>query len=131
MMDAKSMYSDGFHPVYIGRDRSNTQRARHYTRSQRPPKYYFIDFGISSYFPPGCDPLVVGRDGRDSEVPELSDTVPYNPFKTDVFIIGNLLKRDFAFVSCTLRVVSSVLNPFLEEILKRKVSVSSHRDLDK
>lgn len=99
MMDARSMYPNGFHPVYKWRDLSATETATHYTRSECPPRYYFTDFGMSSYFPPDCDPLVVGCEGRDFEVPELSKTVPYNPFKTDIFIIGNLLKKEFFYVS--------------------------------
>ena len=41
----------------------------------------------------------MGLDGRDGEVPELSATVPYDPFKTDMFIIGNLFKHKFFLVS--------------------------------
>ncbi|KAJ3474984.1 hypothetical protein NLI96_g12133 [Meripilus lineatus] len=95
MMDAKSMYPEGFHPLNKWCDRSGIETAAHYTRSERPPRYYFTDFGISSYFPPDCEPLVVGSEGRDFQVPELSKTVPYNPFKTDIFIIGNLFKNEF------------------------------------
>lgn len=59
-----------------------------------PVKYYFIDFGISTRFSPDEHPrLVVGRQGLDDKVPELSDTVPYDPFKTNIFIIGNLLRQ--------------------------------------
>ncbi|KAJ3476120.1 hypothetical protein NLI96_g11382 [Meripilus lineatus] len=95
MMNAKSMYPDGFHPVHDTHDLSRSFFVPHYTRSERRPKYYFIDFGISSYFPTDDDTLVVGLDGRDNEVPELSSTIPYNPYKTDIFIIGNLLKKEF------------------------------------
>ncbi|KAJ3473918.1 hypothetical protein NLI96_g12754 [Meripilus lineatus] len=97
MMDAGSMFPNGFHPVHKWCDRSGIETATYHTRSEHPPRYYFTDFGISSYFPPDSNPLVVGRDGRDSEVPELSWTVPYNPFKTDIFIIGNLFKNEFFY----------------------------------
>jgi len=39
--------------------------------------------------------LVLGLAGRDREVPELSDEVPYDPFKVDIFTIGNVLRREF------------------------------------
>jgi len=59
-------------------------------------QYYYIDYGISVHFPTTTEPkLIVGDDGRDQEVPELSETVPYDPFEVDVFIIGNLLRRYF------------------------------------
>ena len=60
-----------------------------------PVRYFFIDFGISVRVPTGADPKqtvgVIALD-RDS-VPELSDTVPYDPFKVDVFLVGNLVKK--------------------------------------
>lgn len=58
-------------------------------------RYYYVDFGMSTRFLPGEPRLVTGQLGRDREAPELSDTVPYDPFKVDVFIIGNLLRQEF------------------------------------
>lgn len=59
-------------------------------------KYYFVDYGISSYFPPGSQyQPVLGTRGRDQDVPELSDDVPYDPFKVDIFTIGNVLRREY------------------------------------
>jgi hypothetical protein len=56
--------------------------------------------GISSYFPTESEPhLVFGRDGRDQDVPELSDDVSYDPFKVDIFTIGNVLRCEFCNVS--------------------------------
>ncbi|KAI0722005.1 hypothetical protein C8T65DRAFT_724342 [Cerioporus squamosus] len=53
--------------------------------------YYFIDFGISSHFEPDdTNRLVTGTKGLDEDVPELSADVPYDPFKVDIFILGNL-----------------------------------------
>lgn len=60
-------------------------------RCQGRARYYYIDFGISSHFPAGTEGprLVVGDIGRDQTVPELSDTEPYDPFKLDVYVLGN------------------------------------------
>jgi len=59
-------------------------------------KYYYVDFGLSTHFPPDAESrVVVGVAGRDQEVPELSEDVPYDPFKVDVFIIGNMLRNEF------------------------------------
>ncbi|KAI0261680.1 hypothetical protein BC834DRAFT_829955, partial [Gloeopeniophorella convolvens] len=56
-------------------------------------EYYFVDYGISSYFPPESQHrLVLGRDGRDQDVSELSDEVPYDSFKVDIFTMGNNLR---------------------------------------
>lgn len=94
MMDAAVMFPKGFHPMHelTLPDISGFAPVLH--RIDVPVKYYFIDFGISTRFAPDQNPrLVLGTLGLDDEVPELSDTVPYDPFKTDVFIIGNLLRQ--------------------------------------
>ncbi|GBE79198.1 hypothetical protein SCP_0203950 [Sparassis crispa] len=96
MMDVSAMYPEGFHPVndLFLPDGLTPLPSR--SRTDVPIKYYFIDFGISVVIPPEVYPkLVLGDEGRDQEVPELSLTVPYDPFKTDVFIIGNALQHCF------------------------------------
>ena len=41
-------------------------------------------------------PLVTARTiGWDRDPPELSATNPYDPFKLDIFIFGNMFKREF------------------------------------
>ena len=96
MMDADAMYPEGWHPIrlYFKPDRSG--HAEHTSRTAAKVKYYFIDFGISVYIPENLRPkLVTGIDGRDRDPPELSKEEPYDPFKLDVFIIGNMLRREF------------------------------------
>ncbi|EPS92684.1 hypothetical protein FOMPIDRAFT_1137462, partial [Fomitopsis schrenkii] len=95
-MDASTMYPYGFHPVCSSSLPDGRTVAWPRRRTSVPVRYYFIDYGLSTYFPPGTYPtLVVGEDGRDQEVPELSDDVPYDPFKVDIYIIGNLFRRMF------------------------------------
>ncbi|KAK6971552.1 kinase domain-containing protein [Favolaschia claudopus] len=54
-----------------------------------PVKYYYIDFGLSMYFPEGKDKaLTTGTLRTFKTIPELSLTVPYNPFKVDIFQLG-------------------------------------------
>ena len=62
-------------------------------------RYYYIDFGLSVQFPPGAPTVTVGDVGRDTEVPELSATVPYDAFKVDIFALGNLFYKEFYQVS--------------------------------
>ena len=65
-------------------------------RSQAGANYCFIDFRMSSYFPADApSKLVTGKLGRDREVPELSDGVPYDPFLVDIFSIGNVFRTEF------------------------------------
>ncbi|PPQ81709.1 hypothetical protein CVT25_013439 [Psilocybe cyanescens] len=53
-------------------------------------KYYTIDYEMSDYFPPNT--LCVGFYGQEKDVPELSDTVPYDPFKLDIFQLGTVVQ---------------------------------------
>jgi len=99
MMDADAMYPEGFHPVRMELKPDCSDDAKYIPRSAVAIKYYFIDFGISVYIPENLrSKLVTGLLGRDRDPPELSDRTPYDPFKLDVFIIGNMLKREFYMV---------------------------------
>ena len=98
-MDPKTMYPEGFHPVQTAYKRDYSGIAYHIPRSAIGVKYYYADFGISKHFQDAGSPRVTtGISGRDRDPPELSNTVPYDPFKLDVFIIGNMLKREFCDV---------------------------------
>ncbi len=87
MMGADALYPRGFHPVHLGSLPDGFTPAPCLPRSAAPVRYYFVDYGISSYFDPNGqeDRKVVGVHGVDQEVPELSLTVPYDPFKVDIF----------------------------------------------
>ncbi|KAH9834123.1 kinase-like domain-containing protein [Rhodofomes roseus] len=96
MMDATPLFPDGFHPLRNTLKPDGKTAAWPNSRSHFPVKYYFIDFGISVQIPPDVQPkLAVGGDGRDQAPPELSDDVPYDPFKLDVFILGNVFRKNF------------------------------------
>ena len=112
MMDATSLYPDGFHPI---RTNSLPERITHaatlLSRNDVPVTYYYVDFGISTWLKPeDTDRLVVGSDGLDQDVPELSDDVPYDPFKVDIFVLGNFFRENFTQVSTTFRPQDSVNN---------------------
>ncbi|KAI0693498.1 kinase-like domain-containing protein [Cytidiella melzeri] len=96
MMDGASLYPKGFHPVLSNFLPDARTKAKPYARftAPQPVKYYFVDFGISESFAVDqTSRLVVGTDGLDADVPELSDSKPYDPFKVDIFILGNFFKQ--------------------------------------
>ena len=95
LMDATNMYPLGFHPVRTSSLADGRTFAPMISRLEAGVKYYFVDYGISSYFPAGSkrEP-VLGIAGRDQDVPELSDNVPYDPFKVDIFSIGNVIRGE-------------------------------------
>ena len=95
-MDGSAMYPRGFHPVNTSCLPDGRTMAWPRRRSAVPVRYYFVDYSLSTYFPPGTSPrLVIGEGGRDQEVPELSNDVPYDPFKADIYLVGNLFRRMF------------------------------------
>ena len=97
MFDPKDMFPNGYHPQRIEKTRDFKGKARHYTRTQRPPKYYLIDFGISrKYDPADGPPLEDPIYGGDKSVPEFKGRAdPCDPFPTDIYYAGNFIRRDF------------------------------------
>ena len=102
MVDARPLYPEGHHPVRTDHTPDGVYPISPLSRTDRPVRYYYIDFGLSTQFPEGTSPLVVGDVGRDNEVPELSEDVPYDAFKVDVYALGNLFFKEFYQV-CFLR----------------------------
>ena len=96
MMDATNLYIDPFHPVDEQMKRDFSGFARFKTRTERPPKYYLIDFGLSRRYNSIVNALDLPVWGGDKQVPEFVEyDRPHNPFPTDVFYIGNAIKKDF------------------------------------
>jgi hypothetical protein len=94
MFGASKMYPNGFHPVKINRNRNFKGTARAYTRIQRPPVYYLIDFGLSHQYTSRDATDVPLRCG-DMSAPEHRSNSRCNPFQTDIYYIGNLVRREF------------------------------------
>jgi hypothetical protein len=103
MLDPSRMYPRSFHPVDIERSKDYQGKAKKYTRTWRPPRYFLIDFGLSRlYDPANGPPLDDPLRGGDKSAPEHQDlTMPCNPFPTDVYYLGNLVREDYVQV-CTL-----------------------------
>ncbi|KAL4244332.1 hypothetical protein ABKN59_010147 [Abortiporus biennis] len=97
MLDPKSMYPNLFHPAAVNWDIKATSRAKYHSRTSRPPKYYFIDFGISERFnPDNGPPRTLAIRGGDPTAPELQNPMgPVDPFPTDVYYLGNMIRYDF------------------------------------
>jgi hypothetical protein len=100
LMDPGAMYPEGFHPARTQYKRDYSGIAYYLPRSAVGVKYYFADFGTSVHVDLHSSPpyLATGIDCRDRDPPELSDTIPYDPFKLDIFIIGNMLRQEFCDV---------------------------------
>ena len=109
MMDPHPMFPQMFHPVepWMSLDFERLVKA-HGTRTARPVKYYYIDYGLSRrYDPEETNPLEVPILGADISVPEFQtdQITPRNPFHTDIYYLGNMIRTDF------LKVRSLVCKP--------------------
>lgn len=98
-MDALVLYPHGFHPIRVRFLPNLSDFAKPRPRISAPVRYYYVDFGISVHIPPEVQPKrALGGYGQDQEVPELSFTEPYDPFKVDVFILGNVFRKEICAV---------------------------------
>lgn len=97
MMDPKPLFPEMFHPRVIDWSRDLQRPAKHFARTTHPTKYYFIDFGLSrKYDPDGGPPREPPIYGGDKSVPEFRRSPePCDPFPTDIYYIGNLIREDF------------------------------------
>jgi len=136
MMDAKDLYVEPYHPVKPHMKRDFSGYVSHYTRTRQPPKYYFIDFGLSRKYDAGEEnPLEYPIFGGDKSVPEFQNTVdvPLNPFPIDVYYLGNVVREQFLNVStylCALRLllISITKTKMGFEFLKPLVDDMVHDD---
>jgi len=94
MFDPSEMYPQGFHPTQMDRSRDFKGRAKRYTRTQRPPRYYLIDFGLSRQYR-SRKALDVPLRGGDKSAPEHRNAARCNPFYTDIYYLGNLVRQEF------------------------------------
>ena len=98
MLDPHEMYPQLYHFVATHSTRDNRKDASYYSRTRRPPKYYWTDFGLSrQYDPDNVNPLEEPIIGGDRTVPEFQEdpSIFRNPFHTDVYYLGNLIREDF------------------------------------
>ncbi|KAL5530917.1 hypothetical protein ACEPAG_3793 [Sanghuangporus baumii] len=124
MFDAAGMYPNGFHPSYWDFD-ANGKRARPLRRSDvLEVKYFFTDFGISSRFLEGETRLVMGKAGLDKSVPELSTVDSYDPFPVDIFILGNVFKRNFAAKYTNMQFIIPLVDIMTQEEPTKRPSAS-------
>ncbi|KAG6883079.1 hypothetical protein C0993_007961 [Termitomyces sp. T159_Od127] len=91
-MDATELIPGGFHfmkpETSDGVNEWTEWRERRTVKSLR---YFFIDFGLSRQYSSNQGIRDVGILGQDQSYPERSATIPYDPFKTDIYQLGNVI----------------------------------------
>ena len=97
MLDPTNMYPNSFHPVAIERSKDFRRLAKAYSRTRCPSRYVLIDFGLSRRYDPADGPPVdVPIHGGDKSAPELQEgKTSYDPFPTDVYYLGNLVREEY------------------------------------
>lgn len=121
-MDATTLYPRGFHPAEIDMLPDLSGPAPVKRRKHTRAKYYFIDFSSAVHISDGApSKLVEGWARREIEVPELPSTKPYNPFKVDVFRVGDIMRRLAFNVSNLPTHVGPLLNSVRTEIRWRRI----------
>ena len=98
MIESEKMFPEGYHPEKDLRKPDLSGPAIFYTRTQRPSKYFIIDFGMSRRYE---------SDNDSPEEPTVTEkgVQLQNPFQVDVHLAGELIRQVFLDVS---RVLSSV-----------------------
>lgn len=90
------MYPNSFHPQKQHLNRSFKGEAKYFSRTERPPRYYFVDFGLSRKYDSTVSTRVLPIKGGDKSVPEFKHSdVTSNPFPIDVYYVGNMIKEEF------------------------------------
>ena len=100
-MDTTPLFSDIPHPTHEEKTYDFKRRVKKRTRTSYPVRYYYIDFGLSYLFPPEVTappfPIVIGGD---KSVPEYEDpSILRDPFKIDIYCLGNIIRVEFMDVS--------------------------------
>ncbi|KAK7012631.1 hypothetical protein R3P38DRAFT_2550016, partial [Favolaschia claudopus] len=101
LQDPTLLYPEGFHPVQTLMDPAYKHLSRPITRTECWPRYYIIDFGLSRRYDPAQGPpmedIIRGGDKSPPEHLGAAYDLPCNPFPTDIYFLGNLLKEEFVY----------------------------------
>ncbi|KAJ7841793.1 hypothetical protein B0H14DRAFT_2359962, partial [Mycena olivaceomarginata] len=107
VLDPSELYPYGTHPVNCWANPAHDGLAFHTTRTACWPRYYIIDFGLSRrYDPESGSPLeeIIFAADSDNSPPDHGKRAEwYNPFPTDIYFLGNLLRKEFigSYLVCT------------------------------
>ncbi|EED86080.1 predicted protein [Postia placenta Mad-698-R] len=127
------------HVAHRDMNRDFTGTARHYSRTERPTKYYYVDFGLSrKYSPDEYPPRELPILGGDKSVPEFQGEgydEAVDPFPTDIYYLGNLIRMAFTmryanFCFMDALIADMVQNdpqkrPHIEEVSSRFIEATS------
>ncbi|PPQ89423.1 hypothetical protein CVT25_002189 [Psilocybe cyanescens] len=98
MIDAHDLYPKGYHFVRKNKSLNFKGRAQYHTRTQKPAKYYIIGYELARSYKAdnkeNLEPPVYNLTSPASCFRLDSEDSP-DPFATDVFYIGNMIRYYF------------------------------------
>ncbi|KIJ23780.1 hypothetical protein M422DRAFT_195503, partial [Sphaerobolus stellatus SS14] len=118
-MDASQLIPRGFH--FISQYTHGARKGVFEFKDRRdvaPVLYYFINFDLVSKFS-GYEKheCFTGRVSQDRTVPEFSDTIPWDPFKVDIYQLGGVFAEiESVSILFSLYVGLEFLHPLLESM---------------
>lgn len=95
------MYPHGYHRVITNMCPDLRHKATHYTRTERPPKYYFTDFCISRRYKDSDGDAAFDQVVRwkNNFAPEYKrPEIPCDQFALDVYLLGDVIRSQFLSV---------------------------------
>ena len=121
------MYPIPYHPAEPTHRRDWKGKVWHFSRTQRPVRYFFIDFGLSRrYSPADGPPRELPILPADKSVPEFQGA-HYNemsdPFATDVYLIGNAIRQRFTNVGSSSDIISQSHSEHSYSVLIRRIYI--------
>ncbi|KAG5653365.1 hypothetical protein H0H81_000866 [Sphagnurus paluster] len=139
MMDARSILPSGWHFVAYHCLPDGVTPISPLARIDFPVRYVIIDFDCSVRLSPGDPHLIKNFGGRDGDPPEYRSREPYDPFKIDVFTLGNVFFKDFYQVYEGLDFLASLIDfmktpnfrqrPDAEMAMKYWLNIRTHIDV--
>ncbi|KAI0744018.1 hypothetical protein C8Q80DRAFT_1272620 [Daedaleopsis nitida] len=123
MMDPKPILPDLFHFSLSRKTRDYKGYIKPSTRTAHPVRYYWTDFGLSRrYNSDDTNPLEVPIFGGDKSVPEFNKDPhsPCNPFRTDVYYVGNLIREDFLQVYKNLGFMEPLVTRMVQDAPEKR-----------
>ena len=93
MIESEKMFPERRHPKIDLRKRDLIGPAKFYTRTQRPSKYFIIDFGMARHYESDNEsPL-------ELTIAKIKAVLPQNSFQVDIYLAGELIRQVFLDVS--------------------------------
>ncbi|KAJ7225828.1 hypothetical protein GGX14DRAFT_641245, partial [Mycena pura] len=113
VMDTSELIPSGFH--FCSPDLTPDMKHRIKPRSRFAVNvaYYIIDFELSMIHPTPQEALE--HVGQDKTVPEFKSNDPYDPFKLDIYQVGNMIRREFLARYVGLNVLTPIAEAMTRE----------------